>query len=213
MIATLVTNLKQFGATAYEAFAWPGGFLQSLAVEYAPGIAEWLGIDTGEAPVLMTFLLSLASWFLVLVLITGAYRFIRNLVRTTSAILRAILFRTAHYLAGIRVRVVVHLRRLLPGRRHEEAGFGPSVEFDDLDMAVLRSASAVGPGYALSAPDLASRFKLLPSQVQKSMQKLQHNKMLDHVLGSTDGFENYRLTESGSTYLAMWQRQSADGHA
>jgi hypothetical protein len=33
--------------------------------------------------------------------------------------------------------------------------------------------------------------------------------MVDVVIGSTDGFENYRLTDYGAAYLSMWQRQDA----
>jgi hypothetical protein len=34
--------------------------------------------------------------------------------------------------------------------------------------------------------------------------------MLDYVIGSTGGFDNYRLTGSGAAYLAMWRRQITD---
>ena len=98
---------------------------------------------------------------------------------------------------------------MFPKRRVDAADFDSIIEFNELDMAVLRSASAVGPGLALSAPDLASRFKLRPSQVQKSMANLHRHKMLAHVIGTTDGFDNYRLTNYGSAYLAMCERQAA----
>ena len=83
------------------------------------------------------------------------------------------------------------------------------IEFHDLDIAVLRSASARGPGHAVSAPDLAEKFTLRPAQVQRSLDKLNKNKMLCSVIGSTDGYDNYRLTESGSAFVAMLQRQQA----
>lgn len=85
----------------------------------------------------------------------------------------------------------------------------PTIEFDDLDMAVLHSVSAKGPGFAMSAPDLAEKFTLRPAQVQKSLDKLSNNKLLASVIGSTDGFDNYRLTDSGLAFMAMWQRQQA----
>ena len=81
------------------------------------------------------------------------------------------------------------------------------VEFDDLDLAVLRQASALGPGLALSAPELAEQFTLRPAQVQRSLEKLSRNKMLDYVIGSTDGYDNYRMTDYGAAFLAMYQRQ------
>ena len=30
---------------------------------------------------------------------------------------------------------------------------------------------------------------------------------LDIVIGTTDGYENFRLSPSGATFVAMWQRQ------
>ncbi len=31
--------------------------------------------------------------------------------------------------------------------------------------------------------------------------------MLDTVIGTTDGYGNIRLSPSGATFVAMWQRQ------
>lgn len=82
------------------------------------------------------------------------------------------------------------------------------IEFDDLDLAVLRSASVQGAGFALSAPELAEQFRMRPAQVQRSLNMLSKNKMLAYVIGSTDGFDNYRLTDSGAAFFAMWERQN-----
>ena len=62
-------------------------------------------------------------------------------------------------------------------------------------------------GMAISAPEVAEEFKLRPSQVQRSVDKLRRNNMLDAVIGSTDGYDNVRLSPSGATFVAMWQRQ------
>jgi hypothetical protein len=69
------------------------------------------------------------------------------------------------------------------------------------------AAAASGQGMATSAPEVAEKFKLRPSQVQRSVDKLRRNKMLDGVIGTTDGYENFRLSPSGATFVAMWQRQ------
>ena len=60
---------------------------------------------------------------------------------------------------------------------------------------------------AISAPEVAEEFKLRPSQVQRSVDKLRRNKMVDSVIGETDGYDNFRLSPSGATFVAMWQRQ------
>ena len=82
------------------------------------------------------------------------------------------------------------------------------IEFDDLDLAVLRSATMQGAGFAMSAPELAEQFRMRPAQVQRSLNKLSKNKMLAYVIGSTDGFDNYRLTDSGAAFFSMWERQN-----
>ena len=62
----------------------------------------------------------------------------------------------------------------------------------------------------MSAPELAEKFSRRPAQVQRSLDKLFRSRMLDSAIGSTDGFDNYRLTDSGAEFIAMWQRQTAD---
>ncbi|NIV17892.1 MAG: hypothetical protein GWN47_05655 [Woeseiaceae bacterium] len=209
MFANLITTLENFGYAVYDVFAWPGRLLLSLTVEYAPGAAQWLGIDGSTTPPLMTFLLSLASWYLVIVFIVYCVRIARNFGRTIGAFVRTALFRSSRYLRGVKTTLILKLRWMFPKRRIDAAGFDSIIEFNELDMAVLRSVSAVGPGLALSAPDLASRFKLRPSQVQKSMANLHRHKMLARVIGTTDGYDNYRLTNYGSAYLAMCERHAA----
>lgn len=79
------------------------------------------------------------------------------------------------------------------------------VEFDDLDLAVLRSAAARGPGFTTSAPEIAEELTLRPAQIQRSLDKLRKNKMLEYVIGSTDGFENYRLSRLGNAFMGQQQ--------
>lgn len=207
MLTRILNTLQQLGTAVYDAFVFPGTVLVSRIVEHMPGLARWLHIDSGEAPVLMTFLLSLSYWFLAIVLVALLLRLARDIARLLGALIRTGIYRVSHYLAGIKTTLVLRLRKFFPRLRKPLADSAPMIEFDDLDMAVLRSVSMKGPGCALSAPDLASRFKLRPSQVQRSLEKLSRNKMLASVIGSTGGYDNYRLTNHGIAYLAMFQRQ------
>ena len=59
----------------------------------------------------------------------------------------------------------------------------------------------------LSAPELAEQFSLRPAQIQRSLDKLCSNAMITTVIGSTDGFDNYRLTDSGNAFVGMWARR------
>ena len=68
----------------------------------------------------------------------------------------------------------------------------------------------MGPGYTMSAPELAEKFSCRPGRIQRSLDKLFQTRMLDSVIGSTDGFDNYRLTDSGAEFISMLQRQTAN---
>lgn len=207
MITDILAAIRAFGIQVYDAFSAPGQQLVLLIVAHLPGAAAWLDIDDGEASVLMVFLLSLAFWFLVVVAIILLLRICRSIGWQIGALFRTWHYRTSSWLRGVKTMLLLRLRTLWPQHKSSEPGAAPMVEFDDLDMAVLRSAGAIGPGFALSAPDLASRFRLRPSQVQRSLDKLCRNKMVIGVIGNTDGYDNYRLTDSGTAYLALWQRQ------
>jgi len=209
MATELLTILRNIGITLYDAFVLPGDFLVSQFVAHAPDYATSLGIANQEPAVLLRVILSLLSWFLLVVAVSMLLKLLRNAARIVGSMVRTASFRISLAVRSNKTKLVLKLRQLLPQRAKHAATPTPMVEFDDLDLAVLRSASARGPGFALSAPELASQFTLRPAQVQRSLDKLNKNKMLDYVIGSTDGFDNYRLTDSGAAFVAMWQRQGS----
>ena len=208
MFSDAVKSLQAFGLAVYEAFIAPGFFVHEQTLLHAPAVAKFLQFDSLYAPTLAVFLLSLLYWFLFAVLLVLLYRVCSYVVWQITATIHNAWYRLTRYARGVKTSIVLKFRDRLPKRR-EVVREAPMIEFDKLDIAVLRSASAIGPGLALSAPDLAERFRLRPSQVQRSLEKLSHNKMLARVIGSTDGYENFRVTDSGVAFLAMWQRQLA----
>jgi hypothetical protein len=210
MFTNLQSTLFEAGSAAYRAFAAPGSFVFETTLSHAPGLAAFLKFDSFYAPTLVVFLLSLLYWFLVIVLLKLLARLGRYVTWQIGALVRTALFRLSRYFRGIKTSTILRMREWFPKRREADLDI-PMIEFDKLDIAVLRSASAIGPGMALSAADLAGRFKLRPSQVQSSLEKLSNNKMLMRVIGATDGFDNFRVTDSGNAFLAMWQRQSPLG--
>jgi DNA-binding MarR family transcriptional regulator len=122
---------------------------------------------------------------------------------------RAIAFRVSLTTRIFKTALTRTLRRLIPGRSNR-ALTTSEVEFDDLDLAVLRSTAMLGPGHMTSAPELADQLQLRPGLIQGSLDKLSDNKMLDYVISPSDGFETYRLSQSGAYYMAMWLRQERE---
>ena len=190
-----LTTLQEVGGAIYDVFVLPGSFAWSLV-----GAS---GFVVNDDAVFLPFMFSLLIWFALAVV---AGRIVRSVARVLDATIRTYCFRLSQALRGFKTRLVCWFRQWIPQRRSNGADALPEVVFDDLDLAVLQKVWARGPGSTMSAPELAGQFRLRPTQVQRSLDKLRTNRMLDHVIGSTDGFDNYRLTPSGAAFVEMWQR-------
>lgn len=166
-----------------------------------------IGITGNHHSVVMLVVLSLSAWFLIAVAGLIVLKLIQNAARIVGARIRTVMFRISHATRRLKTKLVLKLRGLLPRNASGRANTTPMVEFDDLDLDVLRSAAAYGPGFATSAPELADQLALRPAQIQRSLDKLSRNKMLEYVIGSTDGFDNYRLSQLGTAFVAQWQRR------
>ena len=208
MVTNLLTFLENISYKAYEIVVLPGNTVVWQLTTHTPGLALKLGIDP-DNPGILPVAISIAVWLMCVILFFLLRRILRDLVRIVGAIIRTIYFRLSIATGNLKTKLVRRPREMLPRRNSSGTHEDPMIEFDNLDLAVLRSASAQGPGFALSAPDLAERFRLRPAQIQRSLKKLSKNKMLDYGIGSTDGYDNYRLTDSGAAFVAMWQRQNA----
>ena len=206
MITDLTTILRQFGNAAYNIFVSPGNFLLSQFAAHAPRVAAKLGFVGDDQSDMLLVVLSLLIWFLLAVVVMKILRLWQNFVRISSAMIKTISFRISLATRNLKTRFMCSLRRLIP-RHSNRVDAVAEVEFDDLDLAVLRSTAACGPEFTTSAAELADQFPLRPAQIQRSLDKLSSNKMLDRATGSTDGFETYRLSHSGAFFMAMWQRK------
>ncbi len=152
--------------------------------------------------------MSLFFWVVVLLTLWRVAKLCGDVVRNIGAAFLTIRHQVGHLLGSWKTRFVIRFRERFPQRRQSGIEAVPEIDFDDLDLAVLRSAATGGPAFAVSAPELAEKFRMRPAQVQKSLEKLRRNRMIDTVIGSTDGFQNYRLTPSGQTFVSIWQRQN-----
>ena len=208
MIQTWLTTLQNLLVAIRDFFLVPGDFLLALYLQHAPLSAARVGIAPDADTMVLSAVVSLFFWLIVLFALRRVAKLCGDFIRTVGAVLLTIRYRVVQRLGSWKTRFFIRFRKRFPP--HEEGGIEavPEIDFDDLDLAVLRSAVAGGPAFALSAPELAEKFRMRPAQVQKSLEKLRRNRMIDIVIGSTDGFENYRVTPSGETFVSIWQRQN-----
>lgn len=209
MIDEIKFALENVVETIYGFLVLPGNVLLSALTTHFPGLAGSMGIkgETGDpSQVLIT---SLVLWVLFALLCWFVVRLCKDFARNAIAFFHTLVHRTSQGLGNLKTAVVCKFRGRIPRRRRERTGNEPTLEFDDLDFAILKSVAKLGPGLSLSAPELAAKFKRRPAQVQKSLDKLFRNRMLDSAMGSTNGFDNYRLSDSGAQFIAMWRRQAA----
>jgi len=199
------TWLGETGNAIYQAFAWPGEYTILQISRLMPDFAAYMSTPANHTTAIV--ILSLVYWYLVVVLLAIFIKACRNFTRIFAAIAHTLAFRVVLKVGSIKTSIICKYRHRLPWGKSREDTEHSLAEYDKLDVAILKSLVAKGPGFALAAPELAEQFALRPTQVQHSLDKLNGHSMIDTVIGSTDGFDNYRITESGSAFVAMWERQ------
>lgn len=207
MTSNSLSNLRDFGSLVREIYLAPGDFLLSKFAELAPVTASKWGVGGETESITQVAVTSGVFWLLLLIIAWRLFRYGQSFFRNLVAVIHTTWYRGRQAAGSLKTLVVCRLRGFVPTRRDDGIDTVPEIDFDDLDLAVLRSAAARGPGLAVSAPEIAEKFRLRPSQVQRSVDKLRQNKMLETVIGSTDGYVNFRLSPSGATFIAMWQRR------
>jgi hypothetical protein len=190
-------------------FTMPGTYLLEALTVHAPGITALLGISNPSNSIVLVIVLSGLAWVFAVIACWGIVMLARNCYRISEAIIRTLWYRAMQFAGNVRTWMICRYRSLLPKQAASSPEAMPEVLFDDFDFTVLQAAAERGPGFSTSAAELASKYSLLPSRFQKSLGKLSSNKMLTSVIGSTDGFENYRLTDYGAAYLQMWEQRKA----
>lgn len=168
-------------------------------------VLSTVGIMDGDRSLELLVTVSLVAWLLVALAVLYVVHLIKTAARNVTARIRTAVFRISRAARRLKTTLVLKFRGLLPQRTTRNTDETSMVEFDDLDLAVLRSAAARGPGFTTSAPEIAEELTLRPAQIQRSLDKLRKNKMLEYVIGSTDGFENYRLSRLGNAFMGQQQ--------
>ena len=185
--------MENFYNSVADAYLLPGRLVISAA-------SSWLDVVVGDKEFLLSVSISTVSWLLLLAFVLKALRVVWRTVANTRAAV---------------ARMVLNLRTKRACRKRSPTSRAPSVasdsdtevHFDNLDLAVLNSAATLGPGFALTAPDLAKEFNLRPRQVQSSLEKLAKNMMLERSFGAAEDYQNYRLSRGGTAFLSMWKRK------
>lgn len=206
MITELMTLFRLAADAILQIVTWPGTRVLDHVADLVPGVGEMLALNPENGPLL--YALSLLAWLILFLLFRGVIRFVHNVLRLLERMKTFVRFRLSMAMMFGRRRVD-HLSHAFRIWRHPEEAETPHVEFDNQDIAVLDAIITRGPGFAVSAPELTKQLALRPSQVQRSLEKLCENVLLQSVIGSTDGYENYRVTPIGEAFLRSWLRQTS----
>ena len=210
MIEEIKFALQNVLETVYWFLVLPGNVLLSTLTTHFPGLANGMGIRGEAGDPTQVLLTSLALWLLFALLCWIVFRLCQDFARNAIAFFHTLVHRASQGIGNLKTALICKFRGRVPVRRRERTSIEPTLEFDDLDFAILKSVADLGPGFTMSAPELAEKFTRRPAQVQKSLDKLFRSRMLESAIGSTDGFDNYRLSDSGAQFVAMWQRGAAN---
>ena len=208
MFKSWMATLSDLGILILSAFVLPGNFALSQVSTYLPEIASQLGLGAEEPGLLLPMLVSVLIWTLLLLLFWRIATLVEYVAQIIKALVTSACSLLAYRLRSLKARTAYRLRQMIPARESGMTVSTPDKDFDDLDLTVLQTGAKLPPGLLLSAPELAGQLTKRPAQVQRSLDKLRKYKLVDNVIGETDGFENYRLTESGIHLAASWLRES-----
>jgi DNA-binding MarR family transcriptional regulator len=197
--------ISEVGSAIFQAFAWPGEYVILHVSRLLPDLGAYLSTPTNHTTAVV--ILSLVYWYLVVVLLAIFTRACRNISRIVMATARTLVFRFMLKIASIKTKIICKYRHRIPAGNSRDSVEHSMAEYDKLDLAILKALAMKGPGFALSAPELAEMVSLLPAEVQRSLDKLNGHAMIESVIGSTDGYDNYRLTEVGNAFIGVWLRQ------
>jgi hypothetical protein len=209
MFDQTLSSLADLANAVFRGLMLPGDFLLSAFAWLAPGAVEILTIGTGKAVVM--FVLTMVGWTFIVVIGLLLSRACRGVARQIGSMFRILLWNAKMFMGNLKTKMLWKYREYFAHKTTQTETVSQT-QFDDMDIAVLASISRSGSGKASSASKLAKKYKLRPAQIQDRLDELANNHMLHSVRGSTDGYDNYRLTESGLALLAMCERQ-ATAHA
>jgi len=194
--------LREISGAVFDVFLFPGNFLLSQTSAHVPAVAALFATIDDDTRLVVVVFTALLAWASLAFAVRMASKLSRDLAWITSTRFRISVHRWSVTIARIRSVVAARIRALSPRRTPPDNDIS-RVDFDEIDLAVLLSAAARGPGMATSAPELADRLKWRPGEIQCSIDKLKSNKMLDYAFGSTDGFDTYCLSQLGTSFVGM----------
>ena len=209
MIEQLQLTLQSVATAIVDFLLLPGNVLLSALTTHFPGLSRGIGIEGDAGNLSQALVTSAVLWILFFVLLWIVWRLLKDIAREAGAVFLTLVHRASQELGNLKTALVCKFRGHVPVRRSQPTSTEPTLEFDDLDLAILASVAELGPGFTMSAPELADRIARRPAQIQQSLDKLFRIRMLDSAIGSTDGFDNYRLTDSGAQFISMWQERTA----
>jgi len=198
--------MRDLGDTVMDVLLLPGRLLLQYFPETGAAIASSLHVDPAADPRGYTIMVSVVAWLALALAASLLAMFFRNALRVGGALVRTFGYRLREGLRDLRTYVVCRMRKVLPRGDVHRISPVPEISLTAVDEAVLRAAQELGSGFTVSAPELAERLRLRPAQIQRSLDKLRQNRMIDPVIGSTDGFDNYRLTDSGTFVASRWHQ-------
>lgn len=195
----LIAGFRDVVQTIYEIFIAPGNVIVSVLVSFFPTLTELPGVENPGKSTPLVFTLSILAWLTIAVILLHIYRRLQNLGRVVASSCATILFRLSLAGHNLKRALVAPLLRFRVWRQSKGVESN-TIEFSTADIAVLKSAVAQPPGITVSAPELAEQFTMRPSQLQRCLDRLCEYRMIESVIGSTDGFDNYRVTPAGAHF-------------
>jgi hypothetical protein len=187
----------------YHVFFLPGDYILFVTISHAPEIADFLGVSPVDHGGTLTGFLSLLIWLTVIVSARSVHNMIRRALRAWAFWISTVC---------LQIRIKMQLAKNL--RQKMDTAYAPTeVQLAELETAVLRAVASLAPGHTLTAPDVTTVLRVLPSEAQHALDKLKELRLVDDTIGSVDGYIGYRITLMGEIFLRGSERAAKSNKA
>ena len=198
--------MRELGHTIIEFFLLPGNAALAAMIDAFPALGAVPWLEGGEQSLVAASLVSALAWLLLFYLLGRVLAGVTIAGRWLRGGLDAVAFRLG-LLRHRFFRSLAAIVSMLSRRRRTTGIESGIVNLGRRDIEVLRTVLSQPPGIAVSAPDLAEPLGLRPAEIHGSLVRLSGYCLLETVIGSTDGFDNFRATPTGAAFAGSLERR------
>lgn len=193
--------LAEAGDWLLEILLLPGNAFVYLVVRYAPPMADFFDLETGE-PGTFTITASIVIWLAAIVFTGTLLTRIREIDRSVTAWLAACYQEIRRWIRVVKRRISAsHAARMRSKTNRDDAIVLDSIQLAGLETSALRCLSRIDDGAILTTQEMAGRLARPEREIKKVLQRLVELGLVERRSDSVTRNDGHCIATAGQMYL------------